>query len=34
MSSNTPLIKTTEDKIKDNIGNLKTYEQKASDSYF
>ena len=34
MSSNIPFIKTTEDQIKDAIGNLKTDEQKASDSYF
>ena len=34
MSSNIPLINPTEDQIKDNIGNLKTNEQKASDSYF
>ena len=34
MSSNIPLINLTEDQIKDAIGNLKTDEQKASDSYF
>ena len=34
MSSKIPLIKPTEDQIKDDIGNLKTDEHKASDSYF
>ena len=34
MSSNIPLIKQTEDQIKDAIGNLKTDEQKTSDSEF
>ena len=34
MSSNIPLINPREDKIQDNIGNLKTEKQKASDSYF
>ena len=34
MSSNIPLINPTEDKIQDNIGNLKTDKQKASNSYF
>ena len=33
MSSNIPLIKPTEDQIKDNIGNLKIDKEKASDSY-
>ena len=33
MSSNIPLINPTEDKIQDNIGNLQTEKQKASDSY-
>ena len=33
MSSNIPLINPTEDKIQDDIGNLKTEKQKASDSY-
>ena len=33
MSSNIPLINPREDKIQDNIGNLKTEKQKASDSY-
>ena len=33
MSSNILLVNTTEDKIQDDIGNLKTYKQKASDSY-
>ena len=30
MSSNIPLNNPTEDKIQDNIGNLKTEKQKAS----
>ena len=34
MSSNIPLIKQTEDQIKDTIGYLKTDKQKASYSYF
>ena len=34
MYSNIPLIKPTEDQIKDAIGNLKTEEQNVSDSYF
>ena len=34
MSSKIPLINPTEDQIKDNIGDLKTDKQKASDSYF
>ena len=34
MSSNIPLINSTEDKNQDNIGNLKTDNQKASYSYF
>ena len=34
MSSNITLIKPTEDQIKDAIGNLKTYKQKSSYSYF
>ena len=34
MSSNIPLIKPTEDQIQDDIDNLKTDKQKASDSYF
>ena len=34
MSSNIPLIQPKEDQIKDAIGNLKTDEQKASDSDF
>ena len=34
MSSRITLIKPTEDQIKDDIGNLKTDEQKTSDSYF
>ena len=33
MSSNIPLINPTEDKIQDDIGNLQTEKQKASDSY-
>ena len=33
MSSNIPLINPTEDKIQDNIGNLQTEKQKASESY-
>ena len=33
MSSNIPLINPTEDKIQDDIGNLKTEKQKASYSY-
>ena len=33
MSFNIPLINTTEDKIQDNIGNLQTEKQKASESY-
>ena len=33
MSSNIPLINPTEDKIRDDIGNLKTQKEKASDSY-
>ena len=33
MSSNIPLINSTEDKIQDNIGNLQTDKQKASESY-
>ena len=33
MYFNIPLIKPTEDQIKDDIGNLKTDEQKASYSY-
>ena len=34
MPSNIPLIKPTEDQIKDAIHNLKTYKQKVSYSYF
>ena len=34
MSSNIPLINTTEDKIQDDIGNLKTEKQKSSESYY
>ena len=34
MSSNIPLIQPKEYQIKDVIGNLKTDEQKASDSDF
>ena len=34
MSSNIPLINTTEYKIQDDIGNLQTEKQKASDSYY
>ena len=34
MSSKIPLINPTEDQIKDDIGNLKTYGQKVSYSYF
>ena len=34
MCSNILPIKTKEDQIKDAIGNLKTDEKKASDSYF
>ena len=34
MSSNIPLIKPTEDQIKDNIGNLKADKKKSTDSYF
>ena len=34
MSSKIPLINPTEDQMKDNIGDLKTDKQKASDSYF
>ena len=34
MSSKIPLIKPTEDQIKDAIGNFKTDKQKASDSHF
>ena len=34
MSSNIPLIEPTDDPIQDDIGNLKTDKQKASDSYF
>ena len=33
MSSNIPLINPTEDKIQDDIGNLQTEKQKASESY-
>ena len=33
MSSNFPFINPTEDKIQDDIGNLQTEKQKASDSY-
>ena len=33
MSSNIPLINPTEDKIKDDIGNLQTEKQKSSESY-
>ena len=33
MSSNIPLINPTEDKIQDDIGNLQTEKQKASQSY-
>ena len=33
MSSDIPLINPTEDKIQDDIGNLQTEKQKASDSY-
>ena len=33
MSSNILLINSTEDKIEDDIGNLQTEKQKASDSY-
>ena len=33
MSSNIPLIKSKEDQIQEDIGNLKTDKQKASDSY-
>ena len=33
MSSNIPLINPTEDKIQENIGNLQTEKQKASESY-
>ena len=33
MSSNITLINPTEDKIQDDIGNLQTEKQKASDSY-
>ena len=33
MSSNIPLINPTEYKIQDNIGNLQTEKQKASDLY-
>ena len=34
MSSNIPLINPTDDKIQDNIGNLQTEKQKASESYY
>ena len=34
MSSNILLINPTEDRIKDDVGNLKTDKQKVSDSYF
>ena len=34
MSSNINLINPTEYNIQDDIGNLKTDKQKASDSYF
>ena len=34
MSSNISLINPTKDKIQDDIGNLKTEKQKASDSYY
>ena len=34
MSSNIPLINPTEDKIQDNIGNLQTEKQKASESHY
>ena len=33
MPYNIPLINPTEDKIQDNIGNLQTEKQKASESY-
>ena len=33
MSSNIPLINPTEYKIQDDIGNLQTEKQKASESY-
>ena len=33
MSSNLPLMNPTEDKIQDDIGNLQTEKQKASESY-
>ena len=33
MSFNIPLINTTEDKIQDDIGNLQTDKQKASESH-
>ena len=33
MSSKIPLIKPTEEQIKVDIGNLKIYQEKASDSY-
>ena len=33
MSYNIPLINPTEDKIQDDIGNLQTEKQKASESY-
>ena len=34
MSSNIPSIQPKENQIKDSIGNLKIYEQKASDPDF
>ena len=34
MSYNIPLINPTEDKIQDDIGNLQTEKQKASESYY
>ena len=33
MYSNIPLINPIEGKVQDNIGNLQTNKQKASDSY-
>ena len=33
MSSNIPLMNPEEDKIQDDIGNLQTEKQKASESY-
>ena len=33
MSSNIKLINPTEHKIQDNVGNLKTEKEKASDSH-